>query len=159
MAVSADFDRSLREWIEVSMSQSIRGFTHWMTESGLTRSQIGALMRLHFEGRCHISTIGDDLGITTAAASQLVDRLYNQGLLERGEDPDDRRVKRVELSDEGRDLVQQSHEARLGWMRALGAALSSVEQEQVAKALKVLIHATRQIRGDLALADAEASSG
>jgi DNA-binding MarR family transcriptional regulator len=147
MSSSTDFERTLRKWLEVSMHRSFQAFTQWMNASGLSRSQIGALMRLHYGGHCTVSLIGDELGITTAAASQLVDRLFQQGLLEREEDPEDRRTKRIALSDAGIELVRQSHEARLGWMRELTGVLSSTEQEEATRTLGRLVDAAREITG------------
>ena len=60
----------------------------------LSAGQLRTLTHLHFQGVHQVSDIGDDLGVTTAAASQLVDRLVNMHLLKRTEDPDDQRDDR-----------------------------------------------------------------
>jgi DNA-binding MarR family transcriptional regulator len=140
MVTSREFERALRGWLDVSMHRSFQAFTQWMNDSGLSRSQIGALMRLHYGGHCTISSIGDELGITTAAASQLVDRLFQQGLLEREEDPEDRRTKRIALSETGMELVKKSHEARLGWMGELNGVQTDTERQE---AIRVLLRLTK----------------
>ena len=56
------FTRTLHAWMELSMGRSMRAFMSWMSACGLTKSQIGALMRLYYQGECPITGIGDDLG-------------------------------------------------------------------------------------------------
>ena len=56
--------------------------------------------------------IAEHLGVSNAAASQMVDRLVGMGLLERSEDPDDRRAKALALTEKGKALVLDSIEAK-----------------------------------------------
>jgi DNA-binding MarR family transcriptional regulator len=119
-------------------------FSRWMAACGLSKSQIGTLMLLHYHGHCPVSGISDELGITAAAASQLVDRLVQMSLLERSEDPDDRRVRRVSLSERGHELIQKGVEVRLGWMKELADTLTSAEQAGIVSALETLIQAAKQ---------------
>lgn len=148
MSSSQKFDQVLVEWVQVYMRRSMQAFARWMTESGLSRSQIGALMRLHYQGRCPVTGIGTELGITTPAASQLVDRLVHMGLIDRTKDPTDRRVKLVALSEDGRALIHQGLVARLGWMEELAASLPAAEQQAITHALSALVEAAHQINGD-----------
>ena len=53
------------------------------------------------------------------ATSRTVDGLLQRGLLERREDEHDRRIKRVRLTDEGRDVVDRIDTARLAGPRGL----------------------------------------
>jgi DNA-binding MarR family transcriptional regulator len=149
MSTSLQFTDVLREWVKVSMHRSMQGFARWMNSCGLSKSQIGALMRLHYHGACPVSGIGDDLGITNAAASQLVDRLVQMGLIIRTEDLVDRRVKRVSLTEAGRDLLQQGLRARLEWMKDLETALTVEEKSAIEDVLHILIHAANQAEEEL----------
>lgn len=147
------FETVLKDWGKVFMRRSMQAFARWMNDSGLSRSQVGALMRLYNQGRCPVSSIGDELGITTPAASQLVERLVQLELLERSEDPDDRRVKVVTLSQKGRDLLQQGIEAHLGWMDQIASGLPEAEQTLILKALTTLTEAASQIEEDNEVVD------
>jgi MarR family transcriptional regulator for hemolysin len=89
--------------------------------------------------------LGDHLGITNAAASQLVDRLVNLGLLERTEDPRDRRGKQLTLSAKGRAVVQESIEARWRWMDSLDETLSPEEQELIVQGLEILTESAQRL--------------
>jgi DNA-binding MarR family transcriptional regulator len=140
------FVDTLGEWIEVFMRRSMHNFISYSKEKGLSMSQIGALFRI-FRGSCSVSDIGDNLGVTNAAASQMLERLVQQGLILRKEDPGDRRVKQVELTGKGRQIVQESIAARQGWLENLAHTLSDDEREQVIAALNILIEKAEHLEG------------
>lgn len=100
-------------------------------------------MRLHFGGKCDVSEIGASLGVSKAAASQSVDRLFQRNLLMRVEDPVDRRFKQVTLTAQGESLVEQSFESRYRWMDELAEALSPEQLQEIAAALTALTEAAR----------------
>lgn len=85
-----------------------------------------------------MSELSEQFGVTPAAASQLVDKLVQSGLIERTEDPKDRRAKMLNLTDKGHGLVQQSIEERYRWMDQLSGRLTEVERIQVSEALDIL---------------------
>jgi len=125
------FTAVLHELIGVFMRRSMSDLILYSRESGLSVSQIGALSHIHVKGACGVSEIGDDLGTTSAAASQMLERLVRQGLIVRAEDPDDRRAKRITLTELGLRAVQEIFRARLGWLDELTHVLSPSELEQV----------------------------
>lgn len=142
---SADpFVNTLGEWIEVFMRRSMHNFICYSKEKGLSMSQIGALFRI-FRGKSSVSDISDNLGVTSAAASQMLERLVQQGLILRKEDPNDRRVRQIVLTDKGRQILQESIAARQGWLENLSRTLSDSQREQVAAALNILIEKAKQL--------------
>jgi DNA-binding MarR family transcriptional regulator len=136
---------ALQKWIEAFMRRSMRGFILYSKESGLSMSQLGALFHMYREGTSGVSDLGDDLGITSAAASQMLERLVQQELVVRSEDPHDRRVKQITLTDKGRRVLQESIRARQGWLDDLPRVLSPGEQEQIVAALNILIEKANQL--------------
>ena len=88
-------------WIGLFMHRSMRSLVRYAREHGLSMSQIAALFQISNRGQLTISEFGDDLGVTSAAASQMLDRLVQQGLVLRSENPEDRREKQLVLSDLG----------------------------------------------------------
>ena len=92
------FSEVMGEWAEVFMHRSFHDFKRYMDASGLSSSQVNALMRLYHNEACGVSDIGEHVGISNAAASQMVDRLVQMGLLERAEKTGDRRVKQLTLT-------------------------------------------------------------
>ncbi len=135
----------LHEWIQVFMRRSGQDFKHFMDDSGLSFSQVNTLMRLHHGEQVGISDIGQQIGITNAAASQLVDRLVQMHLLERTEDPVDRRIKRLTLTAKGDALVEKLIDFRRQWMVKFTNSLTPQQREAVSSALKVMTEAVRNI--------------
>ena len=135
---------TLRKWIEIFMRHSMRNFIHYSKESGLSMSQIGALFHIH-RGASGVSDLGDDLGVTSAAASQMLERLVQSQLILRSEDPHDRRVKQLILTDKGRHILQESLHARQSWLDDLAGALSPAEKDQIITSLNILIDKASQL--------------
>ena len=107
--------------------------------------QLSTLMRLYHQGACGVSDIGSHLGVTNAAASQMIDRLVLQGLLERSEDPNDRRGKQIQVTPKGRKLIEDGIEARRLWMEELTTELTSDEQQLITHALILLTQAALRL--------------
>lgn len=137
------FEQALREWAQVFMHRSMREYLGWVKESGLSHSQLATLMRLHHSGSCPVSGIGQDLQVSAAAASQIVDRLVQQGLLRRDEDDHDRRIRRVTLTPQGQQVVRQAIESRVAWTQQLVAALEPDRQLAIIESLERLTRAAR----------------
>lgn len=130
------------------MHRSFKDFKRFMDESDLSPSQVGALMRLHHGGPCGVSDIASHLGISNAAASQMVDRMFQMGLLARAENPLDRRIKLLTITTEGKALVEAGINARRCWMESLTTNLTIQQQEMIAEALTMLTEAARRLEED-----------
>ncbi len=137
MSSDDPFVAALHEWIGMFMRLSMRNFIHYSKESGLSMSQIGALFQIS-RGKSSVSDLGDGQGITPAAASQMLERLVQQGVILRTEDPQDRRVKQIALTDKGRQILEESIQARQGWLNDLAHNLSPDEKQQIMAAIKVM---------------------
>jgi DNA-binding MarR family transcriptional regulator len=135
----------LQEWLEVSMRHSMRQFLRHARESGLSMSHFGAIFHLKRSGSCGVTEVGEHLGVTSAAASQMLDRLVGLGLVERTEDPDDRRVKRIELTEQGQQVFEQGLRARQSWLEDLEAILTAEEKQSLISALNLLVAKVRQL--------------
>ena len=143
---------SLHEWTYVSMHRAIASFVCYARESGLSMSQMGALFHIHRRGSRGVTDLGDHLGVTSAGASQMLERLVQQELILRSEDPSDRRVKQIILTGKGLQVLQESMRARQNWVYDLAEALSDSEKETITAALDVLIdraqHAGQPVEPD-----------
>ncbi|OHD74462.1 MAG: hypothetical protein A2177_12755 [Spirochaetes bacterium RBG_13_68_11] len=133
------FTSALREWAEAFMSASMRTFLQFAKEQGVSVPQIGALFHINSRGTCGVSDIGDDLGVTHPAASQMLQRLVQNGLVERREDPNDRRAKQIVLTERGHRVVRGSMEARQRWFATLADVLSPHERDLATEALRTLV--------------------
>ena len=90
--------QALSAWERAFRRRTVADFMRNARESGVSPQQYGALMYLFHNDRRGVSGIGEDMGVTPAAASQMIERLVQQGLLERSEDPHDRRAKKIALT-------------------------------------------------------------
>ena len=77
--------------------------------------------------------------VSLPAASRLVDDLVNRGLVERREDVEDRRMKRVQLTDRGREAIARLNAARLTGVENFVAGLSAPERRSLAALLARLL--------------------
>ena len=139
------FSEALRSWVDVSAQHSMRGWSHHARATGVSMPQFNILMQLYYRGNCGISDISDRFEISSAAASQHVDNLVQQGLIARTEDPHDRRAKQIQLSTKGRALIQHGFGVRYHWVDQLGRAIDPRDQEKVAEALVILTEAARKL--------------
>ena len=129
----------LQQWTEILMKHSMKNLLLFCKENSFSMSQLGALFHIYREGSSGVAGIGGELGVTSAAASQMLDRMVQEGIISRSEDPHDRRLKLILLTTKGRDFMHQSLNARQQWLYELVNTLTPGEQEQVIKAMAVLI--------------------
>ena len=133
------FISSFHEWMELFMHRSMRGYMLYAREKGLSRSMIGTLFHLSHRDHAGVTDLGEHLGVSSAAASQMLEHLVEEGLIERTEDPDDRRMKKITLTDKGSRVMKESVSARLGWLEQLTTNLSEEEKRQITSAIDLII--------------------
>ncbi len=137
--------QTIRHFMDFAMHHSMRERAHFAKATGLSMPQFGILMQLHYRHNCGVSDLSERFDITSAAASQLVDKLVQSGLIQREEDPHDRRAKLLNLTEKGRDLIQQSMEERYRWVDQLAGKLTAEERAKVSEALNILTHAAEEL--------------
>jgi DNA-binding MarR family transcriptional regulator len=142
--MTQELTKTLQDWIEVFMRRSMHNVLFFAKENNISMSQMGALMNIHRHRGCSVSDISDELGVTSAAASQMLERLVQQGVIERTEDPNDRRAKQIALTDKGYQLLHESFRARYAWLNELAGSFTPAEQELIQTALRLLLEKTRQ---------------
>jgi len=85
---------NLAEWMEISRRRTMHDFIQYARANGLSMSHLGALIHLHHKGSSAVKGLADHLGVSNAAVSQMLERLVQDGIVQREEDPSDRRAKR-----------------------------------------------------------------
>ena len=145
MSKSVQFDQAIRSWMDVFMNRSMRGWGRFAKSTGLSMPQFSLLMHMNHKGACGMSEVSERFEITPAAASQLVDKLVQSGFVQRVEDPHDRRAKLLNLTDKGRDLIQQGIQERYRWVDELAGKLSAEERAQVSDALNIMTRAVQDL--------------
>jgi DNA-binding MarR family transcriptional regulator len=92
-----------------------------------------------------MSALADQLHVTPAALSGLVDRLVDHGYLARREDPADRRQLRVSLTDAGSSVMEHIRELNERQLRHLLAGLSGRELESLRTGMAALDRQASQL--------------
>ncbi len=134
----SDTTRAVLEWATVFLRLSMHDFSRFARSSGFTVAQMNALMHLYYRGPLEVMALRDYMEVSPSGASQMVERMAQQGLVQRMESPDDRRVRVVHLTDEGRKIVEKSIEARQQWVEPLVASLTEEQQEAIQRCLSIL---------------------
>jgi DNA-binding MarR family transcriptional regulator len=137
----------IRQWMKSFMMRSMHDWTRYVKDAGISMAQFGILAVLSHGGRSDVHDIGEHMEITSAAASQIIERLVQSGLVERTEDQEDRRVRHVNLTEKGCLAVKAAMDLRFQWVEELAHNLSNEERQVVLKALPILMEAERKIPG------------
>jgi DNA-binding MarR family transcriptional regulator len=130
--------------LEHLLARIIQDFMQFMHETGLSRPQIHALLHIFHAGECPISDIAALTGSSPAAASQLVERLVQQGLVQRTEDPQNRRAKKLRLTDKSLELIQEGVTSN-HFLADLMEAMPAKRRQVVHAAFGYLAEASRQV--------------
>jgi MarR family transcriptional regulator, 2-MHQ and catechol-resistance regulon repressor len=109
-----------------------------ITESGLGLSDFAALEALLHKGPLTIGGIQAKVLLASGSTTAAVDRLERKGLVARKSTPDDRRAKVVELTPEGRRVVEAAFRIHATHLEAAMAVLSASEKRQLYAVLKKL---------------------
>jgi DNA-binding MarR family transcriptional regulator len=139
------FSQSLRGWMDTFVHRSMRDSARFVKASGFSMPQFFLLMQVHHREHCGISDLSENLEITNAATSQLVDKLVQAGLLVRAEDPHDRRAKMVSLSPAGEAFIEKAIAERSRWVDDLAAVMNTDERQRVAEVLEILTEAAQRM--------------
>jgi len=103
---------------------------------GISRAEHNALRMLSANEGCDISTFATSIGVSQPTATVTVDRLVEAGYATRTPCTADRRVTRLHLTDNGRDVVERSKEAHRIILTPYVERLSRGEQEELIRILK-----------------------
>ena len=95
----------------------------------LSLAQFDRLMTIRHLLPCNLGEIMTAIGLTSAGASLFVERLVRQGILERVQDPEDRRNIRISATPQVQQLLNEVDELL---SKRITEYLSSVPAEQVA---------------------------
>ncbi len=104
----------------------------------LTPTMMSTLSAVHREGPLTLGELAGHEQVAPPTITKTVGRLDQLGLVERSVDPDDRRICRVELSQEGRRFVERTRNRRRAWLSTRLAGLDADEVATLAAALPVL---------------------
>src|ERR1700747_3557124 len=132
--------RGVHIWlIMMKAFHAVSGYAARSSQShGLGDSDFRVLEALLHKGPLPVNTIGPKVFLTPGSISTAVDRLYEKGLVTRTESGTDRRVRVVDLTPKGRDLITAIFSVHAKDMERLVELLTRTERLQLVNALKKL---------------------
>jgi MarR family transcriptional regulator, transcriptional regulator for hemolysin len=114
------------------------------SQLGVTRAQWAVLVRLdRFEGLKQ-SELAEMLDLQPITLTRLLDRLCNNGLIERRSDPNDRRAKRLFLTAAARPVLERLGELGEDMMTTTLNGVSRESVEQIVAQLAIIKENLRQ---------------
>lgn len=114
---------------------------------GISVSQCYALEALAQAGTLTMGALASRMQLSVSTMTRVVDQLVAHGLVERGEDAEDRRVCCVEPTSKGRKLLARVSSELLESERAILDKLPAEHRESVILALEQLSRAVDEWRG------------
>ncbi len=112
-------------------------------ESGLSLTQTKVLLELGGLGAetppWQVSDLAERFGTSVPSMSRAVDGLVKKDLATRLECPDDRRARQVEITAEGKALVETLVTVRRAGLEAFAATLSATQRRKLDAAVEALM--------------------
>jgi DNA-binding MarR family transcriptional regulator len=106
----------------------------------LSLTQVKLLHHLEDQPReITLKEAAESVHVSLPAASRMVDDLVRRGFALRREDDEDRRMKRVCLTDSGREVIRRLNAARLSGLEQFAETLTTAERRSLASALSKLL--------------------
>jgi MarR family 2-MHQ and catechol resistance regulon transcriptional repressor len=122
------------------MMKAMRALTRYaaagVEDTGLGDSDFRVLEILLHKGPMPVNVIGPIVELTPGSISVAVERLFAKGLVTRVESKEDRRVRIVDLTPSGRELIVPAFRKHAGQMRRVFSELCPEELHALEATLK-----------------------
>jgi len=105
-------------------------------ESGLGDSDFRVLEALLHKGPLPVNVIGPKVFLTPGSISTAVDRLFSKGLVSREENPEDRRIRLVALTESGKALIRPIYRKHVEEVRQVFADFTPSDLRQLERLIK-----------------------
>ncbi len=107
-------------------------------ELNLTLAQLKSLFFITAKGKTNFKKLAEALGVTPPNVTGIIDRLVEQGLVTRTENPEDRRIMLLQVTGKGQELLNNLRERRNTQMSQILNNLNAEELGNQVKSLKDL---------------------
>jgi len=104
-------------------------------------AQLKSLFIIHVWGSVTVHDLAFDLGVTPGDVTSIVDRMVEQGLVQRSESPDDRRIVLLQLTDKGRETITSIRETGHSHMMRLLEKMHKHELNALVLGIRALLKA------------------
>ena len=124
--LAAYLERSLAE---ISANAGLKG----------AQFQVLAELRGRDPSAMTVSELARAVILTSGAMTPLLDQLDERGLIHRQIDPEDRRARRITITEKGRSLITRALDQHVTRHRSLNSTLSADERETLSDILRKLL--------------------
>ncbi|HEV3001730.1 MAG TPA: MarR family transcriptional regulator [Solirubrobacteraceae bacterium] len=124
--------------IHQAMSVSGGDVVALFEELGLTITQVKLLNHLAAAGEINVKSLSESMHLSLPGTSRAADALIRRGLVERREDPADRRSKLLTITPAGREAAGRIAAARVDAFEPLMASLTDEQRAALVAALAPL---------------------
>jgi len=117
-------------------------FAAFFNVDGLKPSEVRMLMVIYKSSKetgISVSKISQHLQVTSSTVTQLINDLEKKGLVIREIDPNDRRMVRIELTDQGKEMMQKAEKAREQFFNGLVEFVGEEECKELIQQLEKVI--------------------
>jgi DNA-binding MarR family transcriptional regulator len=110
----------------------------------ITPPQFNALLILRNHGNLTIGELGEKMYLACSTATDLIDRMERNGLVERRRDQNDRRVIRLHVKEKGMEMVQAVMAARKCYLSGI---LDQISEEEILVMINGMRHLQELMTG------------
>jgi len=139
MAEQNDPLLTMENWAKLYFFQSLTEFFNYLKQTDLSLLQAYALAYLFFKGHLKMSDLCEHMMVSPAAGSQLIERLEKLEMVARVSDPGDRRVRKIEVLEKGRNFVQENFRFSQSWIAEIPADIAPEQVTQITEVLTMLL--------------------
>lgn len=123
-----------------------KGRSDALLQSTLTMQQLKVMTLLTIDGPMGGNEVARALGISMATVTGIVDRLVERGLVERSEDPNDRRVRMIALTEVGAEQMEKSQAQEMAFLTSIFDQLTEEQLESMNTVMDGLLVVARRMQ-------------
>jgi DNA-binding MarR family transcriptional regulator len=140
LTIDEETERAVVDAIVYALPDIVRGVTATRARlgSGLRTPQLRALLRIARDEGLTMGELARQVGVSFAAATQVVDQLVEMQLVTRERPADDRRVVRLRLTEHAHAELDAALARRAAQVREVCAQLSPDEARAFARGMELL---------------------
>lgn len=115
----------------------------------VTSTQVAALRYIERHVPAFVGELSSGLGISPPAATKTVDRLVAKGLVDRREDPDDRRQHLLTVTEAGRELLDRVKRVQQERLSAILGRMDEADRKAFIRGIRGFMSAAFFVETDL----------
>ena len=144
-AASVDLDTLPGHYIRRLQQIAVAIFLQETEAHGVTPVQYAGLQTVRRSPGIDQRTLARSIGLDTSTVAGVIDRLESRGLMMRSSSPDDRRVRLLNLTDEGLALLDEIQPAMLRAQQRILEPLSKKDQQEFMRMIRSVVTANNEL--------------